>query len=232
MLHFRLAVSVVALLIASLAAPAPVGAQDKEKICRDIENRPMTVGHWATYTWTGGQSDGSTMRFAVVGKEPQQGTTYYWYELILDNPKRGAAARVVMQMLVPGLGYRAGGVRAIITKSGNQPAMRMPEQMVRMMASGMGANVAAEIAQGCKEMDVVGWEEVTVPAGHFRALHLRHARDGIEAWVQPTLNFAMVKAAMKDGGTMVLTAQGTGAKSSITETPREMTGFPGGQPPR
>jgi hypothetical protein len=191
----------------------------------------MRVGTWATYNWTGGQTDGSTMRVAVVGKEPHQGTTYYWYEVSIHNPKRPKST-MIMQMLVPGLGVQAGNVRAIVTKSGDQPAVRLPEQMVRMMAGNMGTNVAAEIARSCQEMDLVGWEQTTVPAGNFRALHLRHARNGMDVWVQPELNFAMVKTVMKDRGTMVLSAQGTGAQSSITETPREMTGFPGAPPPR
>lgn len=223
----RLRLAVAAFLLLA----APLAAQDKAKVCRDVEHSPMTVGTWASYNWSGGQTDGSTMRVAVVGKEPHQGTTYYWYEVVIDNPKR-PKSKMIMQMLVPGLGVQAGSVRAIVTKSGDQPAMRLPQQMVRMMAGNMGGNVAAEIARSCLEMDVVGWEQLTVPAGSFRALHLRHARNGTEVWVKPDMNFAMVKAVMKDGGTMVLAGQGTGAKSSITETPREMPGLPGAAPPR
>ena len=54
----------------------------------------------------------------------------------------------------------------------------------------------------------------------------------MDVWVQTSVNFAMVKTTTKDMGTSELTAQGSGAKSSITETPREMTGFPGAPPPR
>jgi hypothetical protein len=53
-----------------------------------------------------------------------------------------------------------------------------------------------------------------------------------EIWVQPDLQFAMVKGILKDGGMMELTGQGTGAKSSITETPVAMPGIPGTPPPR
>jgi hypothetical protein len=42
----------------------------------------------------------------------------------------------------------------------------------------------------------------------------------------------MVKAVLNDGGVMQLTGQGTGAKSSITETPIDMPGMPGAKPPR
>jgi hypothetical protein len=50
--------------------------------------------------------------------------------------------------------------------------------------------------------------------------------------VQPDLEFAMVRATMEGGGVMELTGQGTGAKSSITETPMEMPGLPAAPPPR
>jgi hypothetical protein len=222
-MHLRLVIAFASLLA------APLAAQDKEKICQDVQRHPMTVGTWATYNWTGGRSDGATIRVAVIGKESRAGTALYWYEMMLQNPKR-SKDNMIMQMLVPGLTYDPSGIRGFVMKTGDQPAMRIPEQMVRLMAANMGPNMAADIARGCDEMDVVGWEQVTVPAGTFRALHLRHPRSGTEAWLQPTLSFPMVKAVMKDSGAMELAGQGAGAKSSITETPREMS-FPG-MPPR
>ncbi len=208
----------------SALSPRTAPAQDKDKICQDVQHRPMTVGQWASYVWTGGPSDGTTMRFAIVGKEPQEGTTFYWYEMTLDNPKRGAKGKTIMQMLVPGLGYLAGGMRALIMKNGDDPATRMPDQMVRMMGGRMASNIAAEITRNCLEMDVVGWEDVTVPAGTFHALHVRNSREQTEAWIRPELYFGMVKVVMKDGAILTLAAHGAGAKSSITETPRDMMG--------
>ena len=218
MLRSRLAPALLALLL-----PAAAGAQDRDKICQDVQRRPMTVGNWASYRWTGGRSDGTTMRFAIVGTEAQAGATYYWYEMGIDNPNQGAKGKTIIQMLVPGLGSLAGGLRGMIMKSGDAPATRMPDQMVQMMGGRMAGNVAAQITQGCQEMEIVGWEEVTVPAGSFRALHLRHPKDQTEAWVRPELYFGMVKVVTKDG-TMVLTGHGRGARSSITETPRPMMG--------
>jgi hypothetical protein len=140
----------------------------------------------------------------------------------MSDPNKGPKARMVMQMLVPGLGYQAGGVRAMIMKSGDEPAMRMPDEMVRMMGGRMGQNLAADMARKCQEMELVGWEQVTVPAGSFRALHVRSATDQTEGWVAPELYFGLLRAKMKDGSTMELTGRGTDAKSSITETPQTM----------
>lgn len=212
--------SLVAALLAVL--PPAAGAQDKDKICRDVQNRPMTVGQWASYTWTGGPMDGGNMRFAIVGTEAQGGVTYYWYEMAIDDPKHAAKGKTIMQMLVPGLAYGAGGLRAMVMKSGSDPAMRMPDQMVSMMGSRIASNITAEISRSCLEMELVGWEDVTVPAGTFHALHVRNAREQTEAWLRPELYFGMVKVVTKDGAVMALAAYGAGAKSSITETPREM----------
>jgi hypothetical protein len=141
---------------------------------------------------------------------------------------------MIMQMLVSGLGTKAGSVRTVVMKSGDQPAMRMPPQMIQMINSSPGMNMAAELARECQAMEVVGWEQVTGPGGQFRALHLRHPGTATvsEVWVQPDLQFAMVRAILKDGGVMELTGKGTGAKSSITETPQDMPGLPGSRRPR
>lgn len=221
----------IAALLLPLAARA-AHAQDKQALCHNVETHSFTVGKWATYNWTGGRTNGSTMRMAVIGQEMHEGTMFYWYEVTITDPKRGARGRMILQTLVSGLGQGVKGVRAVVMKSGDEPAMKMPQQMVQMMNSTQGTNVAAELARQCMEMEVVGSENVTVPAGRFIAIHMRHPQNGMDVWVQPSLDFAMVKATMKDGGAMELTAQGTGAKSSITETPREMTGFPGAPPPR
>lgn len=217
MLRRRLAVA--ALLLAAALPPGTARAQDRDKLCRDMEARPMRVGQWASYAWSGGRVDGSTMRFAIVGTEVQEGTTYHWYEMAIDDGTGRPRGRTVMQMLVSGLGYQAGGVRGMIMKSGAEPAMRMPDQMLRMMSGRAGQNVAAEIARGCAEMELVGWEQVTVPAGTFRALHVRNPREQTEAWIAPDLYFGMVKVTMKDGAAMVLTRRGSDAQSSISERP-------------
>jgi len=221
----------VALGAAVLTRPAAGQAsQDKDKVCSQVRNRTLAVGTWSTYTWTGGSSNGSTMRMAVVGKEPQEGTTYYWYEVSFADPKR-PRDKMIMQMLVAGIGV--GSVRSIVMKSGDQPAMKMPAQMIQMVNSSPGMNIAADLARQCQAMEVVGWELVTVPRGEFHALHMRNAGSQMvsEVWLQPDIQFSMVKAVLKDGAVVQLTGQGTDAKSSITETPVEMPGLPGGTPP-
>jgi hypothetical protein len=71
-------------------------------------------------------------------------------------------------------------------------------------------------------MDVVGWEQLTVPAGTFRALHVKDAAEQTDAWLLADLYFGLLKATLKDGSAMELMGRGQGAKSSITETPQMM----------
>jgi len=207
-------VSLLTLLCAS-----PLIAQDKEKVCTDFQNRPMRVGEWADYRWKGGRTDGSTMRMALVGTEAVAGKPNFWYEIALNDAKHG---KTILQLLVPGFGFQASSIHGLIMKSGSEPAMRMPQQMVQMMAGQMGQNFAAEFAHKCAQMDVVGWEQLTVPAGSFRALHIKDAAEQTDAWLVPDLYFGLVRAQLKDGSSMELTGKGTGAKSSITETPQVM----------
>ncbi len=164
------------LALAALIMPVAAQAQDKQKLCQEVQDRAFTLGQWASYKFTGG--------------------------------------------------------RSVVMKQGTQPAMRMPQQMVAMMNTSKGMDISREVAQQCQEMTIVGNEDVTVPAGHFHAVHMHHPSNGMDVWVQTDVNFALVKTITKDMGTIELTAQGSGAKSSITETPREMTGFPGAPPPR
>ncbi len=211
------------LVLLALAGTAPLVAQDKEKLCNDIQRQPLKVGQWSSYSWTGGRTEGTTMRMAVVGTEAVGGTTHYWYEMSFVDPKKGDKGRTIMQMLIPGLNTSASGIRGLIMKSGTEPALRMPDQMVGMMAGQMTKqDFTSEIARRCREMELVGWEQVTVPAGSFRALHIRSAADQTDAWLLPDSYFGLIKATMKDGSAMVLTGRGTDAKSSITETPRSM----------
>src|SRR6266849_8689774 len=87
MFHRRLTLLIAGLTLCAVYATLPAAqVSDKDKICSQVENRTFTVGTWASYNWTGGSSPGSTMRISVVGKEPHEGTTYYWYEVAIEDP--------------------------------------------------------------------------------------------------------------------------------------------------
>ena len=55
----------LALGVGALAGPAAgQAANDKERICGQLQNRTPPVGSWASYTWTGGRTNGTMMRMA------------------------------------------------------------------------------------------------------------------------------------------------------------------------
>ena len=86
-------------------------------------------------------------------------------------------------------------------------------------------------ADMCAEMVKVGTEQVTVPAGSFSATHLHSAKNNVDVWVNADVPF-VIKVKGTDSS-MELTGTGTGAKTSITETPQEMgPGMMGGGAPR
>ena len=213
------------LSLLTLLCATPLAAQDKEKLCSDVLRRPLQVGQWASYNANDGSNRGS-MRMAVVGTEKVAGSSYYWFEVAYNDPSKNDKGKTIVQLLVPGLDYQPGSVRGMIVKSGSEPAMRMSDAMLRMTAGQLDENFATEFARRCKAMDVVGWEQVTVPAGSFRALHIRDTADHTDAWFMPDLFFGLVRAKEKDGSTMELTGRGTDARSSITETPVTMPGLP------
>ena len=220
----RLAAASLALLLAVPAARA----QNLVDICRRASRPP--VGAWARYRFEGGRESGATIRMAIVGTESHGDTAYLWVEVAAHGlPMRGSRGEggaggdtltMINKMLVAGIGPGIASPRAMVMKFGTLPAVAMPTEM----PGGNRSSPGTDALRACADAKVVGWESVTVPAGTFRALHVRNAERGGESWVVPDLPFAMVKVtsgrengAMND---MVLLAHGSGARSEITETPQ------------
>lgn len=187
---------------------------DQLNTCRDLESRAFTLGTWMSHDWRGGQMTGSKTRVAVVGTELQDRVPYYWFEVSLDDPAR-PAAKMTVQLLAGGPGSVSAGIRRAVMKMGSMPPMTVPPETVQMFN---GINVA-QIARECRSMQLVAWDDLSVPAGTFRAMHLRDARTSADFWITPGAQSGIVKLIWKDGSTAVLTASGSDAKSSITRMP-------------
>ncbi len=211
------AVASVAVPVTLLIAPA-ARAQDLSAICERAIH--PAVGAWSEFRLTGGRDSPTSMRVAVVGRESRGGTSYLWLEVeargMVMGPGNGRPVTVISKALVPDLDRGMGHAAARIMKFGDQPAMEMPAERSREMPS-----PGSDVLSGCRSAKVVGWERVTVPAGTFRALHVKDAHGGGDTWVDPDLPLAVVKGASHEGQSdMELTAHGTGAHSRITEKPR------------
>lgn len=170
------------------------------------EFKPV-VGGWAEYQMKG-QGSTSKMKMAIVGKEGDA----FWYETVMEGGREG---RTITKMLVSGDPSDQKNIKKFIVKTGNEPAMEMPVQM-------MGAEGSKGGGQRGKAVDK-GTETVKVPAGTFKAQHLQYQdSEGMtDVWVhKDVVPYGMVKSQSKDME-MVLLGHGTGAKTQITETPQK-----------
>ncbi len=215
-----------AALAATVLVTTSLAAQSAKDVCSAIGH--LKVGQWSEVRVN---SDSSAMRFAAVGTEQQDGKTYYWIELKGSDPTHGT---MIAQYLVPGFPFQFADVKAIIMKMGDAPAMRLPEQMIQAMSERMPHDAAMNLAARCASAKVVGWENVTVAAGTFHALHVQDTTSAPGAatggrgdfWVSPDVPFGLVKATDPHSGTIELVGTGKDAKSSITEPPQTL-GAPG-----
>lgn len=173
--------------------------------------KPPAPGSWAEYSMEGG-----SMRLALLGNETRAGRSLVRVEISMTSRE----GPMIMQTLVPGYPYDGGAIEDMVIKHGDQPAMRMSAQMRQMMAPRMPKDQIAEACRNAR-MTRVGEESITVPAGTFKTIHYRDAASGNDVWVSETLPFGLVKTKMAQGE-IVLTGQGTDARSRITETPQEM----------
>ena len=204
------------------ALSAPLAAQNLNELCRAALR--ITPGQWSSYRYSGGKASGTTMRLAIVGTAHLSDSTFYWYEMRTVQGGKTEQDATIVQMLVAGLGTPKIDIRDLVMKSGTHKAMKYSQMMLHMMAGAISKGVASETGRRCTSdrIQIVGWESVTVPAGTFRALHMKDIESNGDAWFSPAVPFGTVKVVAKDGFVMELTASGHDAKSSITETPEEM----------
>ena len=207
----------LALVASALLCAAPVaGGQDIAALCRKVAH--PAVGSWSEFKFVGGTEDGGRLRLSVVGHETHGDTAYIWVEAAAHGMRMGQdTMSIVTKILVSEFGPGMASPRAVVVKFKAMPAMEMP-------ANGPqgGANGAGLMAK-CAEAKSLGWESVTVPAGTFRALHIKDAEGKVNMWIVPDLPLALVKQQGPEnegGGELVLTAHGTGATTVITDTPQ------------
>jgi hypothetical protein len=203
---------------AALLSVAPaVQAQDA---CAENFKWPK-VGAWAEYQGTYNKKTPMTTRYAVVGTEDRNGAEYKWVEFKMHDPKKNTD--MIYQMLVPGGGpLEMDGIEEVVMKMGDRPAMKMSGMMLGMMRKQLAQNMAFKDA--CTEVTMVGEEKVSVPAGSFTAKHFHSTKYETDMWVSSKVPFSMLKSVGKSHE-LVLAAIGDGAKSEITETPKEMQGL-------
>ena len=206
-----------AVIAASVLLAPAAAAQNLEEMCNAV--RSVSVGLWVEYEISGAMAAGQSgrIRQAVVGTEVVNGTDHYWMETAMETPMGDAT----MQMLIPAWPFEPSDIQRMVMKMGDQPPMQMPEQAMQMMRSQMPENPATQAVEQCGDAEIIGWEDITVPAGNFRALHIRPTTQEpgtqTDVWVSQDVPFGLVKVSMTgdEGGEIVLAGHGTDATASF-----------------
>lgn len=193
----------------------PARAQDLEAACDAIAG--SSVGAWTEHTISSpnGPLD---MRFALVRS---RGAT--WYEVRSQTP----AGASILQLRVPGFPFTPSEIQEAVTKTGTAAAIRVPDSVVKQFVSSAQSGPLSDLRKQCRTAEVVGREEVSVPAGTFQTTHLRFPDTGGEVWVSAAVPFGIVRGDVPGQGTTELKAHGIDATSSITETPLSLSGAGG-----
>jgi len=216
------AVSVV-LLSVPLVDAVGFGPGPGPNLWGDLDFKPV-VGHWAEYRMTPEGEKPMTMRVSIVGQEDDD----YWYETVMTTEK---GEKVITKVLVSGDPQSEENTKRMIVKSGDEPAMEMPIQMMQMMG-GMGEPEEEKPEDEAPETEMVdlGVESVEVPAGTFDAHHWQLTSEDMvfDAWISADVGpYGVVRSAAGEFE-MILLSHGDDAVSLITETPESlpMKGFP------
>ena len=203
-------------LLAGLTATlfaAPAAAQET---CAEYARTPA-VGGWSQW-----QSKDGRFKLALIGTEQREGKDMYWIEMQGTQTGPGGNSGI-MQILVPSFPFEMSAVKGMILKTEGKPAMKANDQMIGMMSSHMGNNQASTAIKDCASWTKVGDESITVPAGTFKTIHFKDTKSTNEVWVSHDVPFGLVKGIFPGKASeVVLTGNGTDAKSSITETPMDM----------
>jgi len=197
-------------------AASSLHSQDLVALCKQMSH--PAVGSWSSFKLVGGNDDGATLKISVIGTESHGDTAYLWVEMAMNGfgGARGQKFSGMSKMLVPGFGPGMQNPRAMVLKIGTAPAMNMPmEGPIGRMAGGERTGF-----EKCGQGKSLGYQDVTVPAGTFHALHIQD-EDGSEIWVMPSLPLGLIKVTKVNAqqGELVMTGHGGGAKDAITETP-------------
>ncbi len=206
------------MLSLSLVAAPPVQGQEQGQDCL-AEVKMPEVGQWAEYTGVMNK-DPYTLRYAVVGAEEREGKPMKWLELKMVGAKKDQS--MVYQVLTPGNPAEMDQAQEIVFKPGDKQAMRMSGMMMKMIRGQLQKN--SVLGNLCEGVSRAGEETVTVPAGTFEAVRYHDSKHDADTWIVPDRPFVMVKSKGKDFD-LSLAASGSGAESSITETPQEMPGL-------
>ena len=198
----------VALMLAGTARAQMGGMFRRPQLPRGLYN--PVVGSGAQYEITSPNDKKMTLEYDVVGKDTIDGKDGFWFEVPIDTPEmQGMIIKMFMTVDqgVPTI------TRTVMQMPGTPP-MEMPQQPARMQND---QNKPFDVRT---DVDDLGSESVTTPAGTFDTRHYRMKDGSGEAWISDKVSpYGLVKYNGKDKNTVILVKVVTGAKTRITQTP-------------
>ncbi len=200
----------VVVALGSLVSVAPARSQMGMSSMPTMEGifRPV-VGAGASYLTETKKGKKHEMEVAIVGKENVAGKDAYWMEFALNSPEAGG--KMYTKMLTTVSADNIVTERMIFQMPG-KPPMEMPMQMSRMHGG-------RQVSDARKEMERVGTETLTTPAGTFSCEHWRKKDGSTDVWIsEKVAPWGLVKMVSKDS-TMTVQSVFTDAKTHIIGTP-------------
>lgn len=203
------------LAFAAMAAiPAALGAQQS---CASLARSPQSGG-WSEYNVRSPSGTMARTRLAVIGAEKSGDRELVWVETRAANTE--GEVQAVTHVLVPGFPYAASDLQAAVLEGRTGIPVRLTDAQVARARQSAPPLVRA-VSDACESAELVGQEEVEVPAGKVQARHFRNALRGVDIWVSGEVPFGVVKLVnASDRSSMELIDRGRGAKSSLSGSPR------------
>ena len=198
----------VALFLAGTAVAQMGGGMFRRpQLPRGLYN--PVVGSGSQYDITTKNGTNMTLEYDVVAKDTIDGKDGFWFEAPISTPEmQGMVVKMFMA-----LDQGVPTITRTIMQMPGRPAMEMPQQPMRMQ------NDQSKPFDVRTDVDDLGSESVTTPAGTFDTRHYRMKDGSGEAWISDKVSpYGLVKFQGKDQS-VVLRKLVTDAKTRITGTP-------------
>lgn len=198
------ATALIALLVAGQVLAEPP-ANSTEIAPLDPLAMRLAPGEWREYRFTGGATEGSTVRWTWLETEQQGDETYQWFETRMEQNGQVLISRVLGSIDDP----IAPPVR-VIMQTGDMPPREMPEEMRLLSAPALKRNLLNPPTQLTDPVTI------EVPAGKFTTtVYESHISGAVAQTYYSTDLPGMISYEAAAGG-MQLTAYGSGGKTSIS----------------
>lgn len=208
----RRVVSALAMLAFTVLSPGGLLAQDLAAMCENFV--APADGQWAEYSAQANGREGR-IRFALLPAGDVGG------RLLEMTVSEVGGQPMIMQVSVPGYPFATSDISQVVMKAPGQPAMIIPTQLAQMG----DFTLPVPSDEECLQAELLGMEDLDVGGVTYETFHIRPAsQNHAEAWIATAIPFGIVRA-QADEGVMQLLQHGSGAVSSITETPIRMPGL-------